>query len=187
MFPAVDFWNWGRTLINDFHKVLIFSAKAGWSFGKSTRIKTCAAQPFPYSALTSLTGVLVVHKREEILWKTARNIGPQNTQLHKNNNNYFQPLKAFLPTQKKNCSDTAYENLKILSKDKSISIIVLIGRNKDLFWPKMLQNQMNIFWKHTKNMSLGVAWKVEMCHFNNLGIIFFQELRGARKLPPSNI
>ena len=119
MLPAVDFWNWGRTLINDFDKVLIFSAKAGPSFGKSTRIKSCAAhQPFPYSALTSLTAVLVppctkekksserlreileaakytntvaqkrrnplkdcdntqiqLHKREEILWKTVRNIG----------------------------------------------------------------------------------------------------------------
>ena len=43
MFPAADFWNWGRTLISDFQKVLIFFAKAGWSFGKSSPgIKTCA-------------------------------------------------------------------------------------------------------------------------------------------------
>ena len=32
MFPAVDFRKWGRTLINDFHKVLIFSAKAEQKF-----------------------------------------------------------------------------------------------------------------------------------------------------------
>ena len=90
MFPAVDFWNWGRTLINDFDKVLIFSAKAVGSFGKSTRIKTCAAQPFPYSALTSLTAVLLVHKREEILWNTARNIGRQNTQIRNYTNAQIQ-------------------------------------------------------------------------------------------------
>ena len=75
MLPAVDFWNWGRTLINDFDKVLIFSAKAGPSFGKSTCIKSCAAhQPFPYSALTSLTAVLVPpctkeKKSSERLWE----------------------------------------------------------------------------------------------------------------------
>ena len=32
MFPAVDFRKWGRTLINDFHKVLIFPAKAEQKF-----------------------------------------------------------------------------------------------------------------------------------------------------------
>ena len=48
---------------------------------KVAPVSKLARQPFPYSALTSLTAAPLVHKREEILRKTARNIGWQNTEI----------------------------------------------------------------------------------------------------------